>query len=428
MELARKQREVVVELTEQKILRAAYSERQLEEVMVDFWFNHFNVFAGKGADAQLPDRVRARRHPAARARQVPRPARRHREEPGDALLSRQLAERAIPRRRRDAAAADGGDAARSADAARRPRLGARLPMPAPPAARGAESQRAEPAARGLNENYARELMELHTLGVDGGYTQQDVHQRRARLHRLDDRRPAPGRRLPLRAAHARRRREDGARPHDQGRRRSVATASRCSTSWRGIPSTAQFISTKLARRFVSDTPPPALVDRAAKRLPRDRRRHPRGRADDPHLAGVLLGRRPTARRSRRRSSSWSARCARPAPTCRRGCRSSQAVRAARHAALHVPAADRLRRHAPTRGSTPARCSNRMNFARAAASPRRGCAAVQPAPPIRIGARHAGQGRPRRRSLRATPSTIAQGAADPQQVAALVARLARNSRR
>jgi uncharacterized protein (DUF1800 family) len=52
MELARKSRDVLNELTEQKILRAAYSERQLNEVMTDFWFNHFNVFAGKGATQQ----------------------------------------------------------------------------------------------------------------------------------------------------------------------------------------------------------------------------------------------------------------------------------------------------------------------------------------------------------------------------------------
>src|SRR4051812_21165496 len=49
MEAARKQRIVIEELSAQKVLRAAYSERQLEEVMTDFWFNHFNVFAGKGA-------------------------------------------------------------------------------------------------------------------------------------------------------------------------------------------------------------------------------------------------------------------------------------------------------------------------------------------------------------------------------------------
>ena len=58
----------MAELSEQKILRAVYSDRQLEEVMTDFWFNHFNVFAGKGQTRVYLDRVRARRHPAARAR------------------------------------------------------------------------------------------------------------------------------------------------------------------------------------------------------------------------------------------------------------------------------------------------------------------------------------------------------------------------
>ena len=87
---------------------------------------------------------------------------------------------------------------------------------------------------------------------------------------------AAGRRLPLRAA-----------LHDDGEKIVLGhtikagggetTASRCSTSWRRHPSTARFIATKLARRFVSDTPPPALVDRAADAVPRDRRRHPRGR-------------------------------------------------------------------------------------------------------------------------------------------------------
>ena len=84
---------MLAELTEQKILRAAYSERQLEEVMTDFWFNHFNVFAGKGATQQyLTEYERDAIRPHV-LRQVPRSARRHGAEPGDALLSRQLAER-----------------------------------------------------------------------------------------------------------------------------------------------------------------------------------------------------------------------------------------------------------------------------------------------------------------------------------------------
>ena len=81
------------ELFQSKLLRATYSERQLQEVMTDFWFNHFNVYIGKGADRYHGYRLRARRDPAARAGQVPRPAAGHGEEPGDAVVSGQLAER-----------------------------------------------------------------------------------------------------------------------------------------------------------------------------------------------------------------------------------------------------------------------------------------------------------------------------------------------
>ena len=151
---------VVVELSEQKLLRAIYSERQLQEVLTDFWFNHFNVDARKGADKLPADRVRARRDPAARPRQVPRSARGDGEESGDAVLSRQLDERRSERPAR-------GDAA----AARRARSVRRCaPVPQPPRM----PAQGKNAPKGLNENYGRELMELHTLGVDGGYTQHDV--------------------------------------------------------------------------------------------------------------------------------------------------------------------------------------------------------------------------------------------------------------
>ena len=120
--------------------------------------------------------------------------------------------------------------------------------------------------RGLNENYGRELMELHTLGVDGGYTQKDVIEVARAFTGWTIDQPAPGRRLPLRAAHARRRREDRARPRDQGRRRRVATASRCSTSSRSIR--RRRASSRPSWRAASSptTPPPALVDRAAERF------------------------------------------------------------------------------------------------------------------------------------------------------------------
>ena len=124
------------DLRGQKLLRAVYSERQLQEVLTDFWFNHFNVDARKIEDQPVVaeyERDVIRPHVLGRFRDL---LGADGEESGDAVLPRQLAEHA-PRQ----------------------------------------------AATGLNENYGRELMELHTLGVDGGYTQPDVDRRRARASR-----------------------------------------------------------------------------------------------------------------------------------------------------------------------------------------------------------------------------------------------------
>ena len=91
------ERQALAELMQAKILRAAYSERQLEEVMVDFWFNHFNVFAGKGqVRVYLTEYERDAIRPHVLGN-VPRSAAGHRREPGDAVLSRQLAERGARR-------------------------------------------------------------------------------------------------------------------------------------------------------------------------------------------------------------------------------------------------------------------------------------------------------------------------------------------
>ena len=144
-----KQRQLIVELNQQKILRATYSERQLQEVLTDFWFNHFNVFAGKGADRILItsyERDAIRPHVLGNFRDA---ARRDGAQPGDALLPRQLDE-CRPDGHIRAAIGSPGNAAR---------LG---------------HEQREARQRAFNENYARELLELHTLGVDGGYTQQDV--------------------------------------------------------------------------------------------------------------------------------------------------------------------------------------------------------------------------------------------------------------
>ena len=126
---------------------------------------------------------------------------------------------------------------------------------------GSRSERQD--ARGLNENYGRELMELHTLGVDGGYTQKDV---------IEVARAFTG--WTIRSARARAAASASSRGmHDDGEkvvlghahqgRRRAADGEQVLDILAAHPSTARFIATKLARRFVSDTPPPALVDRAA---------------------------------------------------------------------------------------------------------------------------------------------------------------------
>ena len=148
-------RQVVEELQAAKVLRAVYSERQLDEVLVDFWLNHFNVFANKGPVKFLVgeyERDVIRPHAWGRFEDLLRATA---ESPAmlfylDNWLS------ADPTRRRPAAHA--GASARRPSGRGRPRR------------RGAAQGR----QRGLNENYAREIMELHTLGVDGGYTQKDV--------------------------------------------------------------------------------------------------------------------------------------------------------------------------------------------------------------------------------------------------------------
>jgi uncharacterized protein (DUF1800 family) len=121
------------------------------------------------------------------------------------------------------------------------------------------------APKGLNENYGRELMELHTLGVDGGYTQQDVTEVARAFTGWTIDRPRLGGGFTF-----------NARLHDDGQKLVLGHVIRQGGGERDgkevldllakHPSTAHFIATKLVRRFVSDTPPPALVDRVAARF------------------------------------------------------------------------------------------------------------------------------------------------------------------
>jgi uncharacterized protein (DUF1800 family) len=243
--------QVVVELAEQKVLRAVYSERQLQEALTDFWFNHFNVDARKGADRVLLteyERETIRPHVLGKFRD---------------LLEATAKSPAMLFYLDNWMSADPHGPhpeARTVRMAPR-RFGGPVfaPRPANPAAQGKN------APKGLNENYGRELMELHTLGVDGGYTQKDVTEVARAFTGWTIDRPRQGGSFRFEP-----------RIHDLGEK--VVLGHRI-TAGGGMgdgeqvldilakhPSTARFIATKLVRRFVSDAPPPALVDRAAARF------------------------------------------------------------------------------------------------------------------------------------------------------------------
>jgi uncharacterized protein (DUF1800 family) len=224
-EMRRSARAAVAVLAANRLVRAASSERQLQEVLVDVWFNHFNVFAGKGRTAiYLPayERDAIRPHVLGTFRE---------------LL---------------------GATARS------PAMLFYLDnwLSADPDAKGSATrgQGSGKKKRGLNENYARELMELHTLGVDGGYTQQDIIEvARAFTGWTIDPRTQTFRFV--RALH-----DDGAKVvlgHTIKADGGIEDGERVLDILASHPSTARFIATKLVRRFVSDTPPEALVTRAA---------------------------------------------------------------------------------------------------------------------------------------------------------------------
>ena len=237
-------RGMLEELTQQKILRAAYSERQLEEVMVDFWFNHFNVFAGKG-----PTRLYLTEYERDTIR--PQVFGRFRDLLG--AVARSPAMLFFLDNWQSAAPAG----AETSMGLRGPRRALRRPQ--------AARQPQPPRRRGINENYARELMELHTLGVDGGYTQKDVQEiaRAFTGWTIDMPRQGGGVRFEPRVHDAGEKIVLGMTiPRGGGRDDGEKVLDLLA----GHPSTAKFIASKLVRRFVSDQPPQALVDRAAARF------------------------------------------------------------------------------------------------------------------------------------------------------------------
>lgn len=245
------ERVVLAELTQQKMLRAAYSERQLQEVMVDFWFNHFNVFAGKGQTRLYVteyERDTIRPHAFGTFRELlgavaESPAMLFYLDNWQSAAPESAGTSMTHRRGRQ-----------GVGAARRPQM--QRPQPPPP-----QPNR----RRGINENYARELMELHTLGVDGGYSQKDVQEiaRAFTGWTIDGPRQGGGFRFDPRMH------DDGEKivlgvkiPRGGGRKDGETVLDILATH----PSTARFVATKLVRRFVADAPPPALVERAAARF------------------------------------------------------------------------------------------------------------------------------------------------------------------
>ena len=236
-EVRRQARRVVMEAVKARLLRALYGPRQLQEVMTAFWFNHFNVFVGKGLDliwVGAYEQEAIRPHTMGRFRDLLGATARH----PAMLFYLDNWQNSAPGK------------------ARNPRFD------------------------GINENYARELMELHTLGVNGGYTQHDVI---ALAHiltgwglvRREVFRPWQRRRI-LRAGGVTDadgfffdpRRHDFASQVFLGQRiagSGIGAGEQALDMLARHPATAHHLSYELAQYFVADAPPGALVDRMARR-------------------------------------------------------------------------------------------------------------------------------------------------------------------
>ncbi len=217
---------VASDLSEGKMLRAVYGNHQLVELLDDFWFNHFNIFLYKGGDRYL----------------VPTYER-------DAIRPHVLG------KFYDLLLATAKSPAMLFYLDNWQSVGVQPAAPSQAARRKAE--------RGLNENYGRELLELHTLGVDGGYTQKDVIEVARCFTGWTIAKPRKGGSF-----------DYNDKVHDKGQKIVLGHVIKAGGGMNdGLevldilahhPATAHFISLKLAQRFVADDPPPSLVDRMAK--------------------------------------------------------------------------------------------------------------------------------------------------------------------
>jgi len=252
-------RQVVTQLQSSRVARAVASERQLQEVMTDFWENHFNIYAQKGGPE--PYYLRDFDQNVVRPRALGK--------------FRDLLEAVA----QSPAMLFYLDNARSMADSTRPTLNASgMRGGVRPMRRGGlgtmrgamrtaeqmqrQQQQQQRPRQGLNENYGRELLELHTLGVDGGYTQQDVINVARAFTGWTIKPPAQGGGFIFRP-----------QVHDAGEKivlghklaagRGMEDAEDVLDILAKSPATARYISFKLARRFVSDSPSKALVDHAS---------------------------------------------------------------------------------------------------------------------------------------------------------------------
>jgi len=235
------QQVVANELVEGKLLRAIYSDRQLQEVMTDFWFNHFNVFLGKGADHYLLTGYE---------RDVIRPHALGKFE--DLLVATAQSPAMLFYLDNWLSVGPNSDVADGIPQRANKQFKQRI-------RNQSQTNQAKGKRNGLNENYGRELMELHTLGVNGGYTQKDVTEvarvftgwtlkqlKQGGGFTFEERTHEPGDKIVL-----------GHRIKPKGEKEGLEVLHILAHH----PSTAKFICTKLAMRFVSDDPPQPLVDR-----------------------------------------------------------------------------------------------------------------------------------------------------------------------
>src|SRR5438552_3738409 len=230
--IAQRGRRLAGEFADLAVVRAALSERQLYEIMVDFWTNHFNVYFAKGADRFLtPDYIEHTIRPRAMGKFA------------DLLIATAKSPAMLFYLDNWESVAPGTS------------------PPFPRSARRRGGQGVRPMPKGINENYARELLELHTLGVDGGYTQQDVIDVARIFTGWSIERPQQGGDFEFHDwAHDRGEKLvlgvwfEGGHDMDEGIRLLKLLANH--------PATMHHVSRKLCQRFVNDDPPDGCVDDA----------------------------------------------------------------------------------------------------------------------------------------------------------------------